>query len=142
MGVIYDEKSCGVIIFRKQNSENFYLILHYPGGHFDFPKGHVEANEEEMETAARELEEETGITDVQFIPGYREEMSYKYFRSGKPSNKQVVYFLAETKTEKITISHEHTGSIWLPYDEAMKKLTFANAQNLLEKAKHFLTHSL
>lgn len=114
------------------------MILHYPGGHFDFPKGHVENNEEEIETATRELEEETGITDIKIIPGYREAMSYKYFRHGKPSNKQVIYFLAETKTEKITISHEHQGSVWLPYDEAMRKLTFANAQQLLEKAKRFL----
>lgn len=138
MGVIYDEKSCGIILFRKHEGEKLFLILHYPGGHFDFPKGHVEANEEEMETAARELEEETGISDIEFIPGYREEMSYKYFRQGRPSNKQVVYFLAETKTEKITISHEHQGSVWLPYEEAFAKLTFDNARNLLIKARDFL----
>lgn len=138
MGIKYDEKSCGVVLFRQSDEERLFLILHYPSGHFDFPKGHVEDSEQEQETAKRELEEETGVTDAEIIPGYREEISYRYFRNGKPSNKQVVYFLAKTNTEKIVISHEHQGSIWLPYEQAMKKLTFDNAQKLLKKAQLFL----
>ena len=77
-----DEKSCGIVLFyendgsqenRNDRLERQYLILHYPGGHFDFPKGHVEKGEEndEQTTAARELLEENGISDLQFIPGFR-----------------------------------------------------------------------
>lgn len=135
--VKYDEKSCGLILFRKE-TENLFLLLHYPGGHWDFPKGHIEPNETEEQTAIRELTEETGITDITIIPGFREPMDYKYLRAGKPSHKQVVYFLAETSEQDIKISHEHQGHIWLPYDQALNHLTFDNAKNLLTKAKNHL----
>jgi hypothetical protein len=53
--------------------------------------------------------------------------------------KEVVYFVAETDLKDITLSHEHQGSNWLPYDLAMEQLTFDNARDLLEKAQNFLT---
>ena len=118
-----DEKSCGVVTFRKENGARQYLILHYPSGHFDFPKGHVEDfDESEHETAYRELEEETGIETLEFYPDFREEVFYTYRRKGRPSYKQVVFFVGETTEKEITISHEHQDSIWLPYEEAHKKL--------------------
>lgn len=130
----YDEKSCGLVLFRKENGINFFLILHYPGGHFDFPKGHVEENEDEKQTAARELTEETGITDIEFIDGFRDHVSYVYRRKGILSKKQVVYFLAKTTTKEITLSHEHQGYVWLPYEKALKKISFDNSREILKKA--------
>ena len=60
------EKSCGVVLF---NSDRFLLLQHNnevsgADGHWDFPKGHVESGEEEIDTALRELKEETNIEDV------------------------------------------------------------------------------
>lgn len=154
MGIKYDEKSCGVVIYREKDGINLYLLLHYPGGHWDFPKGHVEQGEDERQTASRELVEETGISDFQFVDGFREEVSYEYRRhSGtaghhhgetagrqgkKMSNKQVVFFLAKTNLEEIKLSHEHHHFKWLPFGPAFNKLTFDNARNLLRKAKNFL----
>jgi len=135
---IYDEKSCGVVVFRIENGVKQFLILHYPSGHFDFVKGHVEAGETEEQTLRRELEEETGIVDIKLIKGFREPISYWYKKDGKMSNKQVVFFLGKTDTKDVTLSHEHQGFVWLPYDEAMKKITFDNAINILEKSKIFL----
>lgn len=137
----FDEKSCGIVLFREENSEKLYLILNYLGGHWDFPKGHVEAGENEHQTALRELDEETGIKDVQFIEGFREEVSYKYHRAKKLSNKQVVFFLGKTTTSAVKISHEHHEYKWLPYNAAFNKLTFNNAKDLLKKAKPFLENS-
>jgi len=56
------EKSCGALVVRK-NGENFDLVLlrHRFGGHWSFPKGHVEAGESERQTALREVREETGL---------------------------------------------------------------------------------
>ena len=79
MGIKFDEKSCGVVLFREEKGEYLFLILHYPGGHWDLPKGHVEEGETEHETANRELLEETGIADLEFVDGYREEISYQHF---------------------------------------------------------------
>ncbi|MBU0981125.1 NUDIX domain-containing protein [Patescibacteria group bacterium] len=134
------EKSCGIIVFRTENSIREYLLLHYPGGHWDYPKGHVEERDSsEKETACRELQEETGITKIKFIPGFREPMYYQFFR-GKSElvKKTVVYFLAEVQQIDVVISFEHQGFIWLPYSEAMKKLTFENARNLLNIAEDIM----
>ncbi len=138
MGIKFDEKSCGILLFRVKDGTILYLLLYYPSGHWDLPKGHVEKGESEHETAARELLEETGIADISFIKGFREEISYEYKRTKKLSNKQVVFFLAKTQLEDIKLSHEHKGFKWLPYGPAFNKLTFDNAKNLLKKAKKFL----
>lgn len=134
-----DEKSCGIVLFRMQDEKRMYLLLHYPGGHVDLAKGHVEKNETEHETALRELKEETGITDVKFIDGYREEIFYTYNKKGRLSNKQVVFFLAETKEKDVTVSFEHQNYFWLPFKEAHEKLTFENAKKLLEKAENLVS---
>lgn len=141
MGIKYDEKSCGIVVYREKDGINLYLILHYPSGHWDLAKGHVEEGETEQQTAARELLEETGIADINFVAYFREEISYQYRRNKKISNKQVVFFLARTKLEKVKLSHEHKGFKWLPYGPAYNKLTFENAKNLVKKAHHFLANN-
>ncbi len=133
-----DEHSAGVIIFRQMPEFREYLLLHYPSGHFDFPKGHIEGVETEREAAYRELQEETGIAKIVWIEGYREVIQYSYKREGKMSVKEVVFFLARTTQKKVVISFEHKGAIWLPYPEAHEKLTYTSAKNLLKKAEKFL----
>lgn len=131
------EKSCGIILFRRNGLEREYLLLHYPGGHWDYPKGHIEEiDNSEKETARRELEEETGITDIEFVKGYREPMYYTFSR-GKSEvvKKTVVYFLAEAKHLEVKISFEHQDFIWLPFAEALEKLTFENARDLMKLAE-------
>ena len=134
----YDEKSCGVVLFREENDEKAYLLLHYIGGHWDFAKGHVEEGEKEHETASREVLEETGIADIEFVDGFREKIAYKHGKEENPMHKQVVFFLAKTELKDIRLSHEHHDSQWLPYEEAHEKLTYENAKNILRKAKIFL----
>ena len=60
------EKSCGAVVFRKDD-EVKYLLLHYTPGHWDFPKGKQEIGETEEQAASREIEEETGIKGIEFI---------------------------------------------------------------------------
>lgn len=132
------EKSCGAVVFRRE-SENMYLLLHYEGGHWDFVKGHVEENESERKTVSRETGEETGITDLHFIEGYREPISYFYRRAGKTVKKDVIFYLIETKTREVRLSREHVGFEWLTYERAMKKLTYKNARDTLQKAHEFLS---
>ena len=55
------EKSCGAVIFRKDENWNVLLIRHAKGRHISFPKGHVEPGETESQTAEREILEETGL---------------------------------------------------------------------------------
>lgn len=130
------EISAGVILVRSRPRRE-YLLLDY-GSHWDFPKGHIEPGEDPQTTAARELQEETGIRDARFVPGFKESMRYFYRKAGEGMLKVVIFFLAETPTGKVTLSHEHSGYLWLPYEEAVKRLTFKNARDLLAKAQAFL----
>jgi bis(5'-nucleosidyl)-tetraphosphatase len=129
------EKSCGAAIYRLCEGKRLYLLLHYEEGHWDFPKGHVEAGENEKETALREIMEETGITELEFVPDFRELIAYSFWRGNMRVPKEVVFFLAKTNAETVTLSHEHQGYAWLEYADAMKKATYKNAKLLLEKAE-------
>ena len=130
------EFSAGVILFRRGTSRE-YLLLDY-GTHWDFPKGHLESGEEPEATARRELQEETGIAAERFLPGFRESMRYFYRKSGEPVLKMVTYFLAETAATRITLSDEHCGYAWLPYRQALARLTFKTARDLLTRAEQTL----
>jgi bis(5'-nucleosidyl)-tetraphosphatase len=135
---VVDERSAGAVVFSISGDEPEYLLLHYTSSHWDFPKGNIEPGETEKEAAVREIREETGITDVEFIEGFRHTISYKYRKARRLVDKEVVLFLAETKTRNITLSHEHIGFAWKNYDDAMKQLTYKNAKNLLEAARQFM----
>lgn len=126
--------SAGFIVFNKGK----FLLLHYGAGHWDFPKGHIEKGETIEEAARRELEEETGIKDIYIVPGFEEKLGYFFKRDGKIVHKEVVFFLAETKTSSVKLSHEHIGYKWLSYHEALAQLTFKSAKDILSKAEKFL----
>lgn len=135
------EKSCGLVVF----NSNKILLLKYSandtqgeGGHWDFPKGHVESNETEIETALRELEEETGITNAEIIAGFRHSISYTFYRKSEPLSKKVIFFLAGTVEKKVTLSHEHIDYAWLEFDNALEKLTYDNARQILKKALPYI----
>jgi bis(5'-nucleosidyl)-tetraphosphatase len=142
------EHSAGAVVFRREGNLTLYLLLNYPGssggvqGYWDFAKGHIEKGEKELDTVKREVQEETGLTDIDIFDGFKEWIKY-FFRSGEQYiSKIVTFYVAETKTSNVTISFEHTGYIWLPYDEALAKLTFENAKGILRKAHDFVTQKL
>ena len=137
-----EETSAGIIIFRKENSKNLFLLLRYPSGHWDFVKGKMEKDESTHETAVRETKEETGIEDVSFLENFEEWIDYNFQYQGELVQKKVVFFLAETKTKEIEISHEHLDYIWMDYNTAMEKTTFDNARTVLTRAQALLTKAL
>ena len=130
-----EERSAGAIVFRESSDGNLYLLLNYPSGHWDFVKGNIEKGEMLKETVLREIGEETGITDVNFIEGFEDKIEYHYQRDGQLVHKEVVFYLAKTNTENVKLSHEHHGFIWLQFNSALKKLTYKTAQNMLKKIK-------
>ncbi len=132
------EKSCGAVIFIKKSDATKYLLLNYTAGHWDFVKGNVEPDESEKETVVRELKEETSITEAQFVDGFREAIAYFYRRQGLTVHKEVVFFLMEAYSDKVVLSFEHVGYVWLDYQHTMEKLTFKNAKDVLQKSRDFL----
>jgi len=137
-----EETSAGIILYRKENSEKLFLLLHYPSGHWDFVKGKMEKGETIQQTAIRETKEETGITDITFVENFEEWIGYNFKHKGELIQKKVVFFLAETKTKNIKISHEHRGYTWMDYNASMEKTTFDNAKTVLTKAQRLLSNTL
>lgn len=150
------EKSAGAIIFRREQGKILYLLLHYPainrkGGHWEFAKGHIEEGESYEQTVKREVAEEAGIKNIKILSGFKEHIKYffrKYNKDNPDKNsktkkqwifKLVTFFIAETKEKDVKLSEEHTGFVWLPIDEAIKKTTYKNSKELLKKANEFIT---
>ena len=146
------EKSAGAIIYTVKNGVPHYLLLHYPSGHWEFAKGHIEEGESAEQAAVREIEEETGLKDLKLVPGFKEYTKYFFRKSynleGEAKKKApwvfklVVFFLGQTETENVKISHEHKGFLWLPYEQAVKRLTYKNAKNLLTKANDYINSKI
>jgi len=137
-----EETSAGIVLFRKEDSKILFLLLHYPSGHWDFVKGKMEEGESTHETAIREAKEETGITDIIFLENFEEWIKYDFQYQGELVHKKVVFFLAETKTKEIVISHEHLDYTWMDYNTSMEKTTFENAKTVLTRAQMLLTKTL
>lgn len=126
------ETSCGVVLV------NFgsVLLLQYPQGHWGFPKGHYEPEDDGfMETAIRELEEETGISDVRLIDDWRMRTEYSFTRKGKVILKQVYWFIGETDEYDIALSHEHRNYMWIDWDDAESQLNFEQSKEILRAAR-------
>ena len=132
------EHSAGAVVFRRESEQVFYLLLHYEEGHWGSSKGHIEKGETIEETARREIREEAGLADLQFIDGFKETNKYFFVAKGQRIFKTVVFLLAETHTKKIKISFEHTGYAWLPFAEALERMTFKDEKEVLRKADQFI----
>lgn len=130
-----EERSAGAIIYRQSPEGKLYLLLNYPSGHWDFVKGNIEKGETFKQTVLREIREETGIEDITFVDGFEDKVEYHYQRDGQVIHKEVIFFLANTKTNKVVLSYEHRDYTWLNFNDALEKLTYKTAQNLFKKIK-------
>ncbi len=130
------EKSCGALVFRQRGDKVELLLLkHRFGGHWSFPKGHVERGETERQTALREVKEETGL-DIGLIDGFRQSVSYFPRHNIK---KQVVYFLGSALSDHVVRQEEEISEIcWVEIGRAYEMVTFKNDKTLINHAKAFL----
>ena len=127
------EKSCGGVVYRKSHGNlEILLIKHINSGHWSFPKGHVEEGETEVETAKREIMEETSI-DVIIDPTFRETVTYSPRRD---TMKVVVYFLAKAKNVDYVPQADEISEIkWVDIVHATNLLSYENDKNIVTKAR-------
>ena len=132
------EKSCGAVVFTRRDGQLLFVIVQEQPGSYSFPKGHMEGAETEIETARREIWEETGLQPV-FLDGFYQQDEYHL--SEKPGTwKQVTYFLAEFGSEPLLAqAGEIRRILLLPYEEALRIFPHENNRRILTAAYEFLT---
>lgn len=120
-----------------------FLIIKHRQGHWSFPKGHKEKGETDLQTAKRELSEETGITAVKFISEGIELSEVYLFNSGKNHRveKSVDYFIAEVFSEKVKIDNKEIVNFrWCDLEGGLKLVSFPESENLLNKAYKIISN--
>lgn len=135
--------SCGVIPVTEFHGERHYLLVQHDAGHWSFPKGHPEGGESPIQTARRELAEETGLRGVELvaIPAFDEHYVFTK-RSGKVVDKTVTYFLGHVDPEaarRLRLQVEEVADAkWLRPAAARSLMTFDAGRWLLDEVERFL----
>lgn len=129
------EKSCGAIVIINEDGIIKTLLIRMVGGHWSFPKGHVEEDETEFATAKREIKEETDL-EVDLDLAFREVTTY----SPKLGvMKDVIYFIAYAHNKEVTIQEtELMDYKWLEINEAVNLVTYEEDKAILRKAIKYL----
>lgn len=134
------ERSAGVIAYRQDEERNkrLYLMLRYPSGYWDFPKGRLEPGEENLQAAIRELKEETNL-DVELEPSFEYAFTYDFRdRDGMSVHKKVTFYVGKALRDDVILSSEHEQYAWLSLGDALKLLTYHNARQVLQLADQYL----
>lgn len=120
------EKSCGAVIFDGDK----ILVIQQVKGHWGFPKGHVEEGETEVQTAIREIKEETNL-DVEIDETHR---YVEHYSPEEGIEKDVVFFIAKKIGGEVKVQEEEVKDTeWLLPNDAMERLTFDTSRNILSK---------
>lgn len=111
------ETACGVLLFQNRPRRSFLILLH-EDDRIDLPKGRLEADEDELECALREMEEETGIgrDDVRVVDGFRFVTTWVMTkRSGARVTKSVVLFAVEAHGPCAVHTPDHDDYAWVTW---------------------------
>ncbi|MEM0478785.1 MAG: NUDIX domain-containing protein [Pyrobaculum sp.] len=126
------KRSAGAVVYIIEKGEVLYLLLHGRLG-WDFPHGLVRRRESDEEAALREILEETNLT-VEIVPSFREEIRYKYSKRGRVLYREIVYFLAKSKSKEVRLSKEHDAYTWARKTDALRLINRDETREVLIKA--------
>jgi len=131
------EKSCGAVVFKRVDGKLKYLLITNLSGIYGFPKGHTEGHETEIETALREVFEETGLK-IQLIDGFRTPDEH-LIPEKKDTIKHITYFLGTFEHQEVIYQKEElSGAYWVSCEEALGLFQFESSRRILKEADEFL----
>lgn len=129
--------AAGGIVWRQTNSSGdleFLILQHKYGKYWSFPKGRQIKGETYLDTAKREIHEETGISEFKLLEKFSKSIKYFVRRGKRFIPKEVRYFLVQfSKTVEINLSAEHIAYKWLKFDDAISQITHDNSKELLSE---------
>lgn len=130
------EKSCGAVVYKKEENNVLFLLLKHNSGHWSFPKGHVEEKETEEKTALREIKEETNL-EVSIDKGFRKVSTYS---PKEGVLKDVIFFVAkvENKQEMHAQESEIEKIDWFSYEKALDRITYDKDKEVLQAAAKYI----
>lgn len=134
-------ESFGIIPIHKKNSK-FYILLvkNSKGGHWGLPKGTPELNEVPLETAVRELEEETGITEIKIKESITFKESYVFEQNKKSYNKTNTYFIGFVSKMDLNNNLDEIDEIkWVEIDKAKDILTYQSSADTINSLYEYLS---
>ena len=133
LGTFKREKSCGAVVYNSERQT--FLIIKMLNGNWGFPKGHTENQETDIQTAIREVTEETGIK-IEILDGFKKSIKYIPFPEVL---KEVIFFIGITKEEKVVIDKgEIEDYMWCSYEEALKMITYKPQRDIMESSLQFI----
>jgi bis(5'-nucleosidyl)-tetraphosphatase len=130
------EKSCGAVVYKVQEGKIKYLAVKSKrDGHWGFAKGHVEKDETEIDTAKREVLEETNIK-VNLLDGFR--VTKEYYPN-ENLHKEVVFFIGKSDIYDVKIQEEEVEDYkFSSYSEIYETLTYESDKDVLKKSNEYL----
>jgi len=118
----------GAVVYNNNSLIRFLLLKSKATGYWVFPKGHVKETENLIETAKRELIEETGIKNVEIHKNFCEKIDFVNI-NGK--RKLVYHYLFKSTSDKVRLSEEHLDFEWLTFNKAYQRVDFEDQKRIL-----------
>jgi 8-oxo-dGTP pyrophosphatase MutT (NUDIX family) len=128
------EFSAGGVMVRRMRGRPFMAAVRVKGGTvLALPKGRIDPGERAVETAAREVAEEAGVSGelVEKLGDVR----YWYQRDGERVLKVVSFFLFRYRSGSVrNHDHEVDSAEWVPLDDAPRLLEYRGEKEMAEAA--------
>ncbi len=129
------EVSAGGVVYRVEDGRALFLLIRDSYRNWGFPKGHLEKSELPEDAALREVSEETGLTDL-VLRGELATIDWHFRFRGKLIHKICHFYLMESENAATSPQREEgiTACKWVPIDEALALISYANAREVLQRA--------
>ena len=137
-----EEVSAGGVVYRIDDGRPLFLLIRDSYANWGFPKGHLERGEAPETAAVREVTEETGLEAIE-SRGVIETIDWYFRFRGRLIHKVCHFYLMESASDRTSpqTAEGITECQWVPYDEATRMISYANARQVLKRAQEIVTQA-